>query len=177
MCLSLKSVKLFTKEMKSMIVKCKYKDGTICKADKNTTILDIEKKLETKCEVDCPWMTTLYFDEDRKKLINNIYNEWKYVRTRFQMKEMMDFKFISGHCSVDSNDYDSIFYFTINFILITKKKWKDLSLYEFCIGIEFMKKYGYKVSKSALRRYRRLLKNLENDDFEFRMYQYYLKVR
>ena len=157
-----------------MIIKCKYKDGTLCRADKDTTISEIEKRLNRKCEVDCHWMTTLYFDEDRRKLIHDIYNEWKYVKTTLQIKEMTDFKFLSGHDSEDSNDYDSIFYFTINLVLITKKKWKDLSASEFCVCIEFMKKYGYKVSKSAFRRYRRLKKNLKNNEFDFEMYQYYL---
>lgn len=158
-----------------MIIKCKYKDGNICRASENSTILDIEKRLNKKCEIDCFWMTTLYLDEDRINLINKVYNEWKWVRTSFQIKEMMDFKFIHGHCSEDSNDYDSIAYFSINLVLITKKRWNNLRPYEFCSGIEFMKKYGYKISKSALRKYRRLKKNLKNDDFEYSMYKHYLK--
>ncbi len=112
----------------------------------------------------------LFLGEDRIKLINEIYNEWKEVKTSTQIKEMLIFKFLSGHDSQNVNDYDAIAYFVINIILVKKKKWKDLSLSEFCSTVDLMKKYGYKVSKSALKRYKRLRKKLEEDRWEFAYY-------
>lgn len=112
----------------------------------------------------------LFLGEDRIRLINKIYNSWKEVTTSAQIKNMLDFKYIYGHCSQNCNDYDSIAYFVINIILVKKKKWKDLSLGEFCSTVDLMKKYGYKISKSAFRRYKRLRKKLEEDICEFNYY-------
>ena len=113
----------------------------------------------------------LFLGEDRIKLINEIYNEWKEVKTSTQIKEMLIFKYLSGHDSQNVNDYNAIAYFVINIILVKKKKWKDLSLSEFCSTVDLMKKYGYKVSKSAFRRYKRLRKKLEETEWEIFYYK------
>lgn len=130
-----------------MIVECKYKDKNTCSQNGNLN-----------CD-NCNLQLTLYFGEDKKKLISELHKDLKNVT---DIEEIEGMKFVHGHCSQDPNDFDSISYDVYNIRLVELKKYTLLNDYNFCTAIWIMKQMHYKLPNLALKRYQRKLKSIRN---------------
>ena len=154
------------------IINCIYKQGNIC-TQSNENIKDIEKRLNWKCCESCNWQNPVYTKQDKKRLINDLHKELSISN---DYNHILDMKFVYGHYIQSRGDYDEIAYKVCIIRLIELKKYTKLSDCEFCFGVWLMKQMHYKLPCFVNKRYKRKLKTINKEMYNYMIKYYFTQL-
>lgn len=128
-----------------------HKNGDRCI---DIPIADKENELNVTCPNDCYRCVHLYTDVDRDNMLKEQYSWLKQVS--IDIDDIKSYKFICGNGAHHVDDMDAIGYEAGAMLLVKRNRCKDLPEEEFCEAVYTLKRFGWKVNKRLLRRYRRL---------------------